>query len=97
MFLTIAAPLLYPSFEIIKPDFNQLVIMIICGFSGLFNIQMIVKLSQTSNVSVVTGIMSGIIIIGTSSFVSSTDYVAFIMIGLSILVLLKIEYIDKTE
>jgi hypothetical protein len=58
---------------------------------------MIVKLMQTSNVAVVTGIMSGIIIIGTSNFVTSTDYVAFIMIVLSILVLLKVEYIDKME
>jgi hypothetical protein len=63
--------------------------MFLSGYSILFNVLMVVKLMQTQRVSVVMGVMSGVIIIGTSSFVNMSDYVAFLTIALSILVLLK--------
>lgn len=65
------------------------------SFLIYFNLLLIIKLMQTQRVSIVLGIMSGIIIIGTSSFVSVSDYVAFMAIALSILVLLKLEYLDS--
>lgn len=40
------------------------------------------------------GITSGIIIIATSTYVGVSDYVAFLTIALSILILLKMEYLD---
>ena len=56
---------------------------------------LMVKLLQSQRISIVMGIMSAIIIIGTTSFSGVKDYLAFLTIVLSILVLLKIEYLDN--
>jgi len=41
------------------------------------------------------GVSSGIILISVTEFATASDYYASLAIVLSILVLLKIEYIDK--
>lgn len=69
--------------------------MLVMGFSVYLNLLLIIRLMQTVRVSMVMGVMSGIIIISASSFNSINDYVACMTIILSILVLLKIEYLDK--
>jgi hypothetical protein len=73
----------------------QYLVLIVMGFSVYLNLLLIIKLMQTVRVSMVMGVMSGIIIISASSFNSINDYVACMTIILSILVLLKIEYLDK--
>jgi hypothetical protein len=88
-FVAIFSPFGFPFSKIIQPTLGQWMVMLISGYTVLFNILMIVKLMQSQRVSVVMGVMSGVIIIGTSSFVNMSDYVAFLTIALSILVLLK--------
>lgn len=73
----------------------QYLILLIMGFSMYFNLLLMIKLMQTQRVSMVMGVTSGIIIISATSFVTISDYVACLMIVLSILVLLKLEYLDK--
>lgn len=73
----------------------QYLVLLVLGFSVYLNLLLIIKLMQTVRVSMVMGVMSGIIIISATTFNSINDYVACLTIILSILVLLKIEYLDK--
>ena len=50
---------------------------------------------QTQRVSMVMGVTSGIIIMSATTFITVSDYVACLAIVLSILVLVKFEYLDK--
>jgi len=81
--------------DIVNISMWQYVILIVLGFSCYFNLLLIIKLMQSERVSMVMGVMSGIIIISATDFNSINDYVACLTIVLSILVLLKIEYLDS--
>jgi hypothetical protein len=65
------------------------------GLSCYFNMLLIIKLMQTQNTSMAIGVTTGILIISTTSFTGVSDYVACLTIILSILVLIKLEYLDK--
>lgn len=52
---------------------------------------------QTQNTSMAIGVTTGILIISTTSFTGVSDYVACLTIILSILVLIKLEYLDKND
>ena len=52
---------------------------------------------QSERVSMVMGVISGIILISVTQFNTVSDYYASLAIVLSILVLLKMEYLDKEE
>ena len=68
----------------------QYLILLALGFSMYFNLLLMIKLIQSQRVSMVMGVTSGIIIISATNFVTVSDYVACLLIALSILVLLKI-------
>lgn len=85
----------FPFMTVVSLSMWQYFILLILGFSMYFNLLLMIKLMQTQSVSMVMGVTSGIIIISATSFVTVSDYVACLMIVLSILVLLKVEYLDK--
>lgn len=96
-FLLLAAiviPILFPAFHIIVPTIWQWIVMIIGGITVLFTTVCTIRLMQTERVSVVMGVMSGIIMIGSSIFDSTIDYVggAFILVGVGLLI--KKQFID---
>jgi hypothetical protein len=47
----------------------QYLVLLILGFSVYFNLLLIIKLMQTQRVSMVMGVMSGIIIISATNFI----------------------------
>lgn len=95
LFLMVGTASMYPLLEIVDITFWQYVILIVLSFSVYFNLLLLIRLMQSQRVSMVMGVMSGIIIISATEFNSLNDYVACLTITLSILVLLKIEYLDK--
>jgi len=95
LFLMIATASFYTIMDIEYITAWQYLVLLVLGFSVYLNLLLIIKLMQTVRVSMVMGVMSGIIIISATTFNSINDYVACLTIILSILVLLKIEYLDK--
>jgi len=85
----------YPFMTVVSVSLWQYFILLVLGFSMYFNLLLMVKLMQTQRVSIVMGVTSGIIIISATTFLTVSDYVACLTIVLSILVLLKVEYLDK--
>ncbi len=63
--------------------------MIVFGGVLLFTVIVIIKLMQKVRVSVVMGVLSGLLIVGTSSYVSGIDYIGFVLVILGIGMLLK--------
>lgn len=89
--------LLYGVMEIKSVSVWLYIVLTLLGFSVYFNLLLFVKLMQTERVSMVMGVTSGIILIFITQFVTIYDYYAALGIVLSILVLLKIEYLDKDD
>ena len=81
--------LLYGVLEIKYISIWLYIVLILLGFSVYFNLLLLVKLMQSERVSMVMGVMSSIILISVTDFVTATDYYASLGIFLSILVLLK--------
>jgi len=80
----------YPFMKVVVLSMWQYLILLVLGFSMYFNLLLMIKLMQSQRVSMVMGVTSGIIIISATNFVTISDYVACLMIVLSILVLLKV-------
>jgi hypothetical protein len=96
LFLLTTSAWLYPFMEVHPLNAWQYLILLILGFSCYFNMLLIVKLLQTQNTSMAIGVTTGILIISTTSFTGISSYVACLTIILSILVLIKLEYLDKS-
>ena len=75
----------------------QYIILLMLGLSSYFNLLLLIKLFQTQNTSMAIAVTTGILIISTTSFTGISDYVACLTIILSILVLIKLEYLDKRD
>lgn len=90
LFLMTTASWLYPFLEVQPLNAWQYLIVLILGFSGYFNMLLIIKLMQTQSTSMAIGVTTGILIISTTSFVGVSNYIACLTIILSILVLIKI-------
>ena len=89
--------LLYGVMEIKSVSIWLYIVLTLLGFSVYFNLLLFVKLMQTERVSMVMGVTSSIILIFVTQFITIYDYYAALGIVLSILVLLKIEYLDKDD
>jgi len=63
---SIALPVFFPAAKLIVPSFIQWLVMIICGLLMLVTVVLTVKLMQSARVSVVMGVLSGILMIGTT-------------------------------
>lgn len=68
--------------------------MLICGLTILATVMLTVKLMQSERVSVVMGVMSGLMMIGTSNFGSAIDWIGAVIIIFGVVLLLKKEYND---
>lgn len=86
--------MLFPAFHIIVPSVWQWLVMIICGVTILFTTVVTIKLMQTERVSVVMGVMSGILMIGTNDFSSTLDYLGSIVIICGVGLIIKKQYLD---
>jgi hypothetical protein len=95
LFLMVGSVAFYIIMDVKPISAYQCLILLILGFAVYLNLLLIIRLMQTVRVSMVMGVMSGIIIISSTTFNSMNDYVACLTIILSILVLLKLEYLDK--
>jgi hypothetical protein len=86
--------MLFPAFHIIVPSILQWLLMIVCGFTVLITTVLTIKLMQNERVSVVMGVMSGILMIGTSTFGSTYDFLGAGIILIGVGLIIKRQYID---
>jgi hypothetical protein len=63
--------------------------MISFGALLLFTVIIVIKLMQQVRVSVVMGVLSGLLIVATTSYVNGMDYIGFVLVILGIGMLLK--------
>lgn len=95
LFLGLGSSVLFFVLDVIQLSLWQYVMLILIGYSVYYNILLWIKLMQKERVSMMMGVTSGIIVISATKFQSTSDYVACLTIVLSILVLLKVEYLDR--
>ena len=86
--------MLFPGFHVVTPSIFQWIVMIIAGLTLLITIMLTIKLMQMDRVSVVMGVLSGLIMIGTSSFGKFIDWVGAILIVGGVGLLVKKQHID---
>jgi hypothetical protein len=63
--------------------------MLAFGVVLLFTVIITIKLMQLTRVSVVMGVFSGLLIIGTSTYVSGIDYLGLALILVGVIMLIK--------
>jgi len=63
--------------------------MIVCGFFMLFTLTATIRLMQAARVSVVMGVLSGLLMVGTSVYTGTLDYIGLVMIGIGVIMLVK--------
>ena len=80
LLVAIVIPMLFPAFHVIVPNIWQWILMIVCGVTILLTTVLTIRLMQTERVSVVMGVMSGLMMIGTSDFSSTSDYIGTVVI-----------------
>ena len=91
---SICIPMFFPASHLVVPSLIQWAVMIITGVSMLVTILLTVKLMQTERVSIVMGVMCGIMMIGTSTYMGTLDFVGAIVILVGIALVIKKEYLD---
>lgn len=90
----VVLPMLFPGFHVIVPSIWQWLVMGVCGLTLLVTIMLTIKLMQTERVSVVMGVMSGLVMIGTSAFGKYIDWVGAVLILVGVTILVKKQYLD---
>ena len=96
-FLFLAAvvfPMMFPGFHVVVPSILQWLVMLVGGLTLLVSIMFTIKTMQTERVSVVMGVTSGIMMIGTSGFGQMIDWVGAVLIVVGVAMLLKKQYVD---
>jgi hypothetical protein len=68
--------------------------MIVGGGLMLVTLVVVVKLQQLMRVSVVVGVMAGLLMAGTSPYISQREYVGVAMILGGIVMMLRTEFAD---
>ena len=91
---SICIPMFFPASHLIFPSLLQWGIMAVTGVSMLFTILLTVKLMQGERVSIVMAVMSGIIMLGTSSYLRMVDFIGAGVILVGIALTIKKEYLD---
>lgn len=90
----IVLPMLFPGFHVIVPNIWQWIAMLIGGLVLLVTVVLSIKLMQDGRLSVLLGVTSGIIMIGTSSFGHVIDWVGAGLILVGIVLLIKKQYFE---
>jgi hypothetical protein len=65
-FSSIVLPVFFPAMKLISPTLIQWLVMIISGLFMLITVVLTIKLMQSARVSVVMGVLSGILTIATT-------------------------------
>ena len=86
---SIFIPMFFPASKVIVPALWQWLVMIACGFSVLLTIVLTVRLMQTERVSLVMAVMSGLLMIGTSSYLHIWDIIGCILVVVGIGIIIK--------
>ena len=91
---SIGFPIFFPASDLVVPSLWQWGVMIVFGGVMLVTLLVLVKLQQLVRVSVVVGVMAGLLMAGTSPYVSQREYVGVVMILAGIFMMLKTEFAD---
>lgn len=91
---SIGFPIFFPAAKLVVPSLLQWAVMIASGLLVLATVVIIIKLMQLTRVSVVMGVLSGLMIVGTSSYVSGVDYLGFALIAAGVAMIIKKEFFD---
>lgn len=91
---SICIPMFFPAAHLIVPSLLQWVVMIVTGVTLLLTILLTVKLMQGERVSIVMAVMSGIIMMGTSSYIRVIDFIGAGAIFVGVAFVIKKEYLD---
>lgn len=86
---SIALPIFFPATDMIVPKLWQWGLMIVCGALMLFTIVILVRLMQMVRVSVVVGVSAGLLMAGTSPYLSHREYIGVVLILVAIVMLLR--------
>jgi len=73
----------------VVPNLIQWGVMIICGFVMIYTIAATIRLMQQARVSVVMGVFSGLMMVGTSAYTGTIDYIGLILIAMGVILLVK--------
>jgi uncharacterized membrane protein len=79
----------------IVPSIFQWIVMVVCGFLMLFTVVATIRLMQMARVSVVMGVMSGLLMVGTTVYTGTLDYVGLLLIAVGVVMLVKQEFYDS--
>jgi hypothetical protein len=82
-------PVFFAAADMIVLSLVQWAVMILGGLLMLFTVLVSVKLMQNGRVSVVGGVVSGVVMIGTSSYIYSFDWIGLALIIGGIFMLIK--------
>lgn len=88
-FCSMLFPVFFAASHMIVPSLLQWGVMIVGGLLMLFTVLVSIKLMQNGRVSVVGGVVSGIAMIGTSSYIYSIDWIGLVLIIGGIFMLIK--------
>jgi len=91
---SICIPMFFPAAHLIVPTLIQWIVMIVTGVTLLFTILLTVKLMQSERVSIVMAVMSGLIMMGTSSYYRTIDFIGAGVILVGVAFVVKKEYLD---
>lgn len=86
---SLCLPMFFPLNHIIVPTLFQWFVMVIGGVVMYFTVVWTVKLMQGERVSIVMAVMSGIIMLGTSSYFISAHFIGGLLILVGIVFVLK--------
>ena len=92
--LTVISPMMFPGSYITFPSFFQYIIMIFFGATFLATVLFTIILMQNERVSVVMGIFSGLMMVGTSHFHTNIDFIGTLLILFGSVLLVKKQFID---
>jgi hypothetical protein len=81
--------MLFPTTHIIVPNLLQWGVMLVTGFSMYFTVLCTVKLMQKERASVVMAVFSGVVMIATSSYWGTMDFIGATLIFLGIVFTVK--------
>lgn len=90
--LSMILPMFFPAARLIVPNLFQWGFMIVTGVTMLITLVLLVHLMQHERVSVTVAVISGIMMVGTTSYTHPLDYIGAVVIILGVGLMLKKEY-----
>lgn len=82
-------PVFFAAAKIVVLSINQWILIIVGAALMFFTTQICIKLMQNGRVSTVSGIVSGLVIAGTSNYINSMDFLGLLLIIGGVFMLIK--------